>query len=211
MIALLPGVGCRIVCALTAQGQWLLEGPDGNSYNTTFPDNGKYTQIPNPQKITINVTARSLFINAIVTRKQVFIQAVIASTLCNLLALATSLYSMQVYDRVIPTQGIQTLITLTVGVFIAVFLELIIKKARSLIMEDAVKEMDHELSHKIFKRLLGIRMDQFPASVGTLSSQVRSYETIRSFSTTFTMFILNDAPFALLFLAVIMFLSLIHI
>jgi ATP-binding cassette subfamily C protein LapB len=152
-------------------------------------------------------TALALFKRALLTRKSIFVQAAAASLLINLLALGTSLYSMQVYDRVIPTQGVATLIVLTSGVLIATVLELVVKLARSGVLEVALKGMDLELSHAIFVRLLGIRMDQFPASVGTLSAQVRSYETIRNFASSATLFFAVDAPFALLFLAVMFLLA----
>ena len=152
-------------------------------------------------------TALALFKRALFTRKSIFAQAAAASLLINLLALGASLYSMQVYDRVIPTQGVATLIVLTGGVLIATVLELIVKLARSGVLEVALNGMDLELSHAIFSRLLGIRMDQFPASVGTLSAQVRSFETIRNFASTATLFFAVDAPFALLFVAAIALLA----
>ncbi len=126
-----------------------------------------------------------------------------ASLLANTLALSASLYSMQVYDRVIPTQGVSTLIVLTTGALIAAALELVVKLARAHVLESAIKGMDLELSHTIFARLLGIRLDQFPASVGTLSAQLRGYETIRRFASSATLYLAVDTPFALLFLIVI--------
>lgn len=152
-------------------------------------------------------TAFDLFKGALAARKYLFVQAAAASLLANILALSTALYSMQVYDRVIPTRGVSTLIVLTVGVFIAVVLELIIKLARAYTLETAVKGMDLELSHAIFRRLLRLRMDQFPTTVGTLSAQLRSYETIRAFTSSATLYLLVDAPFALLFLGVIALLA----
>lgn len=156
---------------------------------------------------SLNYTALTLFKQALFARKGLFLQAAAASLLANVLALATALYSMQVYDRVIPTQGISTLTVLTTGVLIAIVLELVVKLARAHTQEAAVMGLDRELSHAIFARLLGIRMDQFPASVGTLSSQLRSYETIRRFATSATLYLMVDAPFALLFLAVIALLA----
>lgn len=152
-------------------------------------------------------TAYALFRNALLARKDIFVQAAAASLLANLLALAAALYSMQVYDRVIPTQGISTLLVLTVGVLIAIVLELVVKFARAHVLESGVKGMDLELSDAIFARLLGIRMDQFPASVGTLSAQLRSYEMIRRFASSATLYLVVDTPFALIFLAVIALLA----
>ncbi len=204
MVALLPGIGCRIVYARTPEGHWLMESPSGSQQLYHLPDGGRYASIgvPNtPNDATSS--AGQMFRHAFWARKQIFIQAAFASLLANMLALGASLYSMQVYDRVIPTQGVSTLVVLTTGVLIAAVLELVIKMARSAILERSVKEMDLELSHKIFLRLLGIRMDQFPPSVGTLSAQLRSYETIRGFASSATLYLAVDAPFALMFLAVI--------
>lgn len=152
-------------------------------------------------------TAYALFKNALAARKGIFAQAAIASFLANTLALAASLYSMQVYDRVIPTQGLSTLLVLTIGVLIATLLELVVKISRSHVLETGIKGMDMELSHAIFARLLGIRMDQFPARVGTLSAQLRSYEMIRRFASSATLYLAVDTPFALIFLAVIALLA----
>lgn len=152
-------------------------------------------------------TAYALFRDALLARKTLFVQAAAASLLANLLALAAALYSMQVYDRVIPTQGLSTLLVLTVGVLIAIVLELVVKFARAHVLESGVKGMDLELSDAIFARLLGIRMDQFPASVGTLSAQLRSYEMIRRFASSATLYLVVDTPFALIFLVVIALLA----
>lgn len=204
MVAILPGIGCRILYARTPDGHWLMEGPDGSQQLYLLPEGGRYAGIGAPaSREGGKATALALFKEALAARKSLFVQAALASLIANVLALSASLYSMQVYDRVIPTQGVATLMVLTTGVAIAAVLELIVKMARSALLEHSVKGMDLELSHRIFLRLLGIRMDQFPASVGTLSAQLRSYETIRAFASSATLYLAVDAPFALLFLGVI--------
>ncbi len=203
MVALIPGAGCGVVYARTAEGHWLMETPAGSQPLHHLPEGGRYAAIAAPRAGAEEPTALAMFRSALLSRKGIFVQAAAASLLANVLALAASLYSMQVYDRVIPTQGVATLIVLTVGVMIAALLELVVKVARSAILERSIKGMDLELSHKIFLRLLGLRMDQFPASVGTLSSQLRSYETIRAFASSATLYLAVDAPFALLFVLVI--------
>ncbi|MFN4166488.1 MAG: ATP-binding cassette domain-containing protein [Ferrovibrio sp.] len=152
-------------------------------------------------------TAYALFRETLLARRHIFVQAAVASLLANTLALAAAFYSMQVYDRVIPTQGLSTLTVLTVGVLIAITLELVVKLARAHVLEAAIKGMDLELSHAIFARLLKIRLDQFPASVGTLSAQLRSYELIRRFASSAALYLAVDTPFALLFLFVIALLA----
>jgi len=123
--------------------------------------------------------------------------------LINFLALATSLFSMQVYDRVIPTHGLSTLATLSVGVIVMIIFEFTLKRARSSIMDNVVVGVDSFASRTIYKRLLSVRLDQMPASVGTLSSQLKSYETIRSFLTASTLYVFVDAPFAGIYIIIL--------
>jgi ABC-type bacteriocin/lantibiotic exporter with double-glycine peptidase domain len=132
------------------------------------------------------------------------IEACIASAFIGFLALATSLFSMQVYDRVIPTRSEYTLMILSAGVLISIFVELAMKFARSHIMDYVVVGLDGKLSREIFQRLLQLRVDQMPASVGSLAGQLRGYEQVRGFYTASTLFTLIDLPLALLFIVVIM-------
>ncbi len=132
------------------------------------------------------------------------IEACIASAFIGILALATSLFSMQVYDRVIPTRSEYTLMILSAGVLISIFVELAMKFARSHIMDYVVVGLDGKLSREIFQRLLQLRVDQVPASVGSLAGQLRGYEQVRGFYTASTLFTLIDLPLALLFIVVIM-------
>lgn len=129
-------------------------------------------------------------------------EALVASMFIGMLALVTSLFSMQVYDRVIPTKGEYTLIVLSVGVVIGIIFELVMKFARAHIMDHVSVGVDNRLSPAVFRRLLNLRIDQLPASVGSLVSQLRGYEQVRSFYTAGTLFTLVDLPMGLLFLIV---------
>jgi len=128
----------------------------------------------------------------------------LASAFIGLLSLGTSLFSMQVYDRVIPVRSDYTLIILGVGVLIAILIELGMKFARSHVMDHIIVGLDQRLSREIFQRLLQLRVDQVPASVGSLSAQLRGYEQVRGFYTASTLFTLIDLPLAVVFLAIIM-------
>lgn len=132
------------------------------------------------------------------------LEASLASLFMGLLAFTTSLYSMQVYDRVIPTRSEYTLWILSLGVLLSIVFELAMKFARSKLMDHVVVGVDACLSREIFDRLLQLRMDQIPSSVGSLAGQLRGYEQLRSFYTSTTLFTLIDLPFGLVFLAVMM-------
>lgn len=133
----------------------------------------------------------------------VLAEAALATLFIGALTLAISMFSMQVYDRVIPTRSDATLVILSIGVVMAIAVELVMKLARSHIMDAVVVGMDGRLSRDIFQRLLNVRIDQLPGSVGSLAAQVRGYEQVRSFFTGATLFALVDAPLSILFIVVI--------
>jgi ATP-binding cassette subfamily C protein LapB len=135
------------------------------------------------------------------------IEACVASAFIGFLALATSLFSMQVYDRVIPSRSEYTLVILSLGVLLSIFIELAMKFARSHLMDYVIVGLDNRLSREIFSRLLHLRVDQIPASVGSLAGQMRGYEQVRGFYTASTLFTLIDLPLAVIFILVIMFVA----
>jgi ATP-binding cassette, subfamily C, bacterial LapB len=136
-----------------------------------------------------------------------FSQAVFATFIVSSIGLFAALYTMQVYDRVVPSKGYSTLLVLSVGVVIAILMELLIKQVRAHMVERACKAIDQELSSVFFGKALDIRMDARPRTVGTFASQIRHFESVRNFLTSSTLFILADAPFAILFIGVIAMIS----
>ncbi len=122
-----------------------------------------------------------------------------ATVLINVLVTVASFYSMQVYDRVIPNHAINTLVVLTLGVVMSNVFELLLKHARTELLDEVSINIDRGMVRKIFLRLLGVRLDQMPPSVGSLSSELRGYESIKVLLSTTTLFLLTDAPFGLLF------------
>lgn len=152
---------------------------------------------------TIMRSARQWFTHAILKRRRVFIEAVIATFVISMLGLGASFYSLQVYDRVIPTQAHATLIALTVGVGIAVLFEFILKQVRSLMVDRGCKAIEEVLSEVFFQRMLDIRMEARPRTVGSFAAQVRQFELVRNFMSSSTVFLLADLPFCFLFIAVI--------
>jgi ATP-binding cassette subfamily C protein LapB len=140
-------------------------------------------------------------------RRTALTDVVLGSLAINVISMALSFYSMQVYDRVIPTQGLSTLQVLTIGTLLALAFEFALKVARSGVMDAVVISVDAYLSRHIFERLLSVRVDKLPGSVGTLAAQMRGYEQVRSFYTSSTLFALIDLPIGLMFMAVIVALS----
>lgn len=207
VLALVPGQGVRVIVEHEADGSWKSESPQGVNTTKGFPKGTIFTPLKSERTASEVHSAKALFKRVALRQKPIVIYAAIASFGINFLALGTSLFSMQVYDRVIPTEGISTLVALSIGVFIAIFLELIVKLSRSSILDHAMKNMDMVFSHDIFNRFLKIRLDMLPKSVGTLSGQLQSYVSIRAFISTAALYLLIDFPFSMIFLAVIVLLS----
>jgi len=130
-------------------------------------------------------------------------QLVIATCLINLFAVSTSLFAMQVYDRVVPTLAYATLTTLAVGMAIVVALDWTLKIVRARILDSLASSVDELLSQQVFEHLLQLRLDAQPRSLGTLAAQITSLETVRHFFTATIIFALVDLPFALMFLGFI--------
>jgi ATP-binding cassette, subfamily C, bacterial LapB len=128
---------------------------------------------------------------------------ILAALLINLLTLATSMFSMNVYDRIVPNAAIHSLWVLTIGVIVAGLLELALRTLRAHTVDDAGKKADLVLSAKIFAQTLNLQAKDRPASSGQYAGQVREFESVRDFVSSSTLVVLTDLPFALLFLAVI--------
>lgn len=202
-VAHVAGRGWFIVVAQNADGSWRGRDVDDADHSLAL-DRATCLTLPRRSRTAKSVPdAFSLVRQAMWERKRIFLDAVLATGLVNLLTLATSLYSMQVYDRVIPHQGYQTLWVLTVGVALSITLEMVLKLVRSRIVDLTCNAIDHHLSEWLFSRMLGVRMEARPPSVGTLASQIKGFEMVRGFLASTSLFILADVPFALLFIAFI--------
>ncbi|MDP1526038.1 MAG: ATP-binding cassette domain-containing protein [Rhodocyclaceae bacterium] len=196
--------GWFVVLSRKADGTWRAQGLDGRRvYIPSLNGCECVTVPPKPSASGHAPTAMRLIWGALAQRRGRFVDAVLASALINVLALATSLYSMQVYDRVIPNHGYQTLWVLSVGVAGAILFEFMLKHVRAVIVDNACKAMDCELSEWFFQRALSIRMEGRPPGVGALASQVRGFELVRGIMTSTSLFVLVDIPFAIMFVGVI--------
>lgn len=206
-IVFIPGIGLKIVLERVGDGTWKCDGPDGIKYYDLFLPSSIFAPVRTERGGTKKRSAYEMFKTIALDQKKFIIQAAIATISINILALSSSFFSMQVYDRVIPTKGLSTLVSLAFGVFIAISLETIIKISRSVILDYASSDMDRRYSHDIFSRFLKIRSDALPKSIGTLSGQLQSYAFVRGFISSAALYIVIDFPFVLLFISVIIMLG----
>ena len=148
-------------------------------------------------------SALALFREQVLINRRVIFEAVFTTLIISLLGLVAAMYTMQVYDRVIPSKGFSTLWVLTLGVAIAIGFEFLLKQVRAFMVDHAAKEIDLNLGKTFFEKALDIRLDSRPPTVGTFASQVRHFESVRNFMTSSTLFVLADLPFAVIFIVVI--------
>jgi ATP-binding cassette subfamily C protein LapB len=159
--------------------------------------------LPEPVVARRHSSAFDVFWRAIVARKEVLFAATIATIIANIITLATSLYSMQIYDRVIPRAGYSTLWVLTVGVLVALLIDFALRTTRALMIEREAAKIDQDVSEYFFARAQAVRLDARHAGVGTMAAQLRGMEQIRAMMSSGSLFLLADLPFALFFVVII--------
>ncbi|HMV53539.1 MAG TPA: type I secretion system permease/ATPase [Rhodocyclaceae bacterium] len=125
-----------------------------------------------------------------------------AALLINLFALAVPLFTMNVYDRVVPNRALETLWVLAIGVGVVLIADVVLRMLRGYFVDLASARVDLQLSALIMERVLGMRMEERPASVGSFAANLRSFESVRDFITSATVTALIDLPFAVIFLLV---------
>ncbi len=128
---------------------------------------------------------------------------VIATVMINLLAVSTSLFALQVYDRVVPTLAYATLWTLVAGMGIIVSIDWCLKTLRARILDSVSCAVDKAVSQQVFDHVMHLQLDTRPRSLGTLAAQVGGLDSVRQFFSSGVVFTLVDMPFALMFIAVI--------
>lgn len=137
----------------------------------------------------------------------IYWHVILASLMVNLLAIASPLFVMNVYDRVVPNSAFDTLWVLAAGVAIAYFFDFLLKNLRGYFVDVAGKNADTIIASKLMQQLMTLRMDNMPSSTGSLANNLREFESLREFFSSSTMLGLVDLPFLFLFIAIIHFIG----
>lgn len=156
---------------------------------------------------TTHVAGRHWFWSAFVDQMGLYKDVLVAALIVNILAISVPIFSMNVYDRVIPSPGRETLWMLALGVVMTVALDYILKMVRSHFVDLAGSRIDVKISALIMERVLGMKLRDKPSSVGSFAQTLRSFESVRDFMSSATVTTLIDLPFALIFLVVIAWIS----
>lgn len=135
--------------------------------------------------------------------KHIYYQVALSSLFINSFALVMPLFIMNVYDRVIPNNALETLWVLAIGTTIVFLFDFLIKSLRGFFIDTAGKKADILLASSLFSQMMGIKMSVRPPSAGVQANHMREFEGLRDFFTSATLSTVVDLPFILLFLLII--------
>ncbi|WP_457573071.1 type I secretion system permease/ATPase [Desulfolithobacter sp.] len=138
---------------------------------------------------------------------RIYRDVLIASLLINVFGLAGPFFTLNVYDRVIPNNAFETLWVLATGIGVVYLFNLIMRGLRSYFVDEAGKKANLQLSAMLFEKVLGLRMEFRPKSVGAFAKNLQQFESIRDFITSFSITALIDLPFMFLALGAIWYLG----
>lgn len=127
----------------------------------------------------------------------------LAAFLINTLALAAPLFTMSIYDRIVPNGAIPSLVALAIGMLLAIVFDFILRTVRSLIIDVTSKTVDVALAANIFEHVMAVKMAQRPMSVGVIANQLRDFDSVREFFTSGAVVSATDLLFAILFIVVL--------
>ncbi|MCF8199418.1 MAG: type I secretion system permease/ATPase [Sulfuritalea sp.] len=155
----------------------------------------------------VKTVQRHWFWGAIREQMPVYRDVLAAAALLNIFALAMPIFTMNVYDRVVPNNAVETLWMLAGGLLLVLVIDYAIRLLRGHFVDLASSRIDLKLSALIMERVLGMRLAAKPASVGSFAANLRSFETVRDFIASATVTAVIDLPFSALFLIVILWIS----
>lgn len=139
--------------------------------------------------------------------RDLYRDVIIASLMINLFVLATPLFTMNVYDRVVPNNAVETLWVLALGVSVIYIFDMLIKFVRTYFLEIAGKKSDIIMSSLLFEKTMDLKMAAKPKSVGSFANNLKEFESIRSFFTSSTVAALIDLPFVFIFLFTVYYIA----
>jgi len=132
-----------------------------------------------------------------------YYRVALAAVFINLIAIASPIFTMNVYDRILPNKAISTLWVLAIGVTMAILFDLLLKTARAALIDHAGRKADLRISYLLFEKVLNTSLAARPASTGEYANRVTQYEFVREFFTSNTISTFIDTAFVFVFLLVI--------
>lgn len=225
-----PGLLPAILLLKENQACVLLEWLDTGEARVRFPENGEASDVLSREALESlyagivcfvkpvyrfdprtpasgQLKSEHWFWGVVFQNWRLYRDSLLAALLINLFGLVTPLFSMTVYDRVVPNRAEETLWVLAIGVLLMLMFDSALRILRAFILDTAGKRIDVTLSAKIMERVLGLPMANRPNSVGSFAANLRAFEAVREFIASATITTLVDIPFVLVFFFVLAWIS----
>ncbi|MCT7470792.1 type I secretion system permease/ATPase [Aliarcobacter cryaerophilus] len=178
-----------------------------NNYLKNFKKAILVFRDPKKEKMLDEIKDKDWFWNPVKKFRKSYIEIGILTFFINIFALALPLFSMSVYDRVVPNNATETLFVLAVGVVIILLFDIFFKSVRNYIIEKVGKELGVYLEEELLKRVLSIQSQYDVMLVGTKANLFRELALIKDFFATKSVVQVVDFPFFFLAVTVIFIIS----
>ncbi len=132
-----------------------------------------------------------------------YVESMLATVVANILALASVFFTMNVYDRVVPTQAYASLWTLAIGTLVAAVLEYVMRWLKARLVDLGGKRADLAINATLLREIMSIRLEHRPQSIGIFASSMKDFEALRDFFSSASLVVLADLPFVLVFILLI--------
>jgi len=154
-----------------------------------------------------NTNNKNWFFGTLWRFRNIYGNVILASLMINIFVAVGPLFTMNVYDRIIPHNAVDTLWVLALGMFVIYCFDLLLKFIRTYFLEVIAKKSDVILSSMIFEQALNIKLKEKPRSVGSFANSIRDFDSIRSFYSSSALVAFIDLPFVFIFLMVISYVA----
>lgn len=155
------------------------------------------------QMVAYRGRAFDWFWDTLLRFKNFYIESMIATIVANILTLAAVFFTMNVYDRVVPTQAYTSLWTLAIGTSVAIILEFFMRWLKARLVDLGGKKADLAINATLLREIMSIRLEHRPQSIGIFASTMRDFEALRDFFSSASLVLVADLPFILMFLILI--------
>lgn len=219
-VLVLKGGNALVLTKVRSTGEFEVISPEGERAKTTirtadlekeYAGYAIFAKVENIADVVVDEFADihqgSWFWRVIARLWPVYSHVIIASLVVNLFAIASPLFAMNIYDRVVPNNAVETLWVLAIGVGVVFAFDFLLRTLRAYFVDSAGKSADIVLARHLFAHVLSMQYDKRPASTGAFASNLRDYEQVRDFITSATLIALIDMPFALVFVAGVYFIA----
>lgn len=210
LIAFLEDGTSVLIKSVTDDGEYVCTKPNNKGQTTKIAKSKFQTDFSGFVIIVKELNEREKeelsghwFFSAFRKSKWIYVQVMIAAMVSNFLSLTVSLFTMTVYDRIIPNGAFESLIALSIGCIIALSFDFLIKSLRAKFIDVASKRADLEISRRLFDRILTLTPNEQRQRTGAMAGTIREFETLREFFNSSTLVVLIDLPFVFFFIYVI--------